>query len=416
MILVRWFHEQVAHQGRHITEGAVRSAGYWIVGGKRLVSSVIHKCVTCRRLRGKMEFQKMSDLPADRVTPEPPFTSVGIDVFGPWTVVTRRTRGGCAQSKRWAVLFTCMSTRAVHIELIEAMSTDSFINALRRFFSVRGPAKLLRSDRGTNFVGACKELGLDSENTTLRKYLHERGCSWMFNPPHASHMGGSWERLIGVVRRILDAMLVRNGSSHLTHEVLSTFMAEVMAIVNARPLVSISTDPDCPEILTPSKLLTQKMSAVLAPSGNFSSGQLFGKQWKQVQNLADTFWKRWKGEYLSTLQSRTKWTENKPNVREGDVVLLKDAQANRNEWPTGLVVKVFPSSDGKVRKVEVRTVKEEDRGCDRVSAHTMLGIFDVFSSCTKLADFSAKEKRSLSGSCALYFTNLVPGRIFVFLQ
>lgn len=356
-LLVRHFHEQVAHQGRHITEGAVRGAGYWIVGAKRLVSSVIHKCVTCRRLRGKMETQKMADLPKDRLIPEPPFTTVGLDVFGPWTIVTRRTRGGCAETKRWAVLFTCMTTRAVHIELIESMSTDSFINALRRFFSIRGPAKLLRSDRGTNFVGACRELGFSSGETTVEKYLQQRGCMWIFNPPHASHMGGSWERLIGVTRRILDAMLLKTEQTRLTHEVLSTFMAEVMAIINARPLVPISTDPDCPAILTPAMLLTQKMSTVSAPDGNFSSGQLLGKQWKHVQQLADTFWKRWKQEYLSTLQSRAKWTESRPNIKEGDVVLLKDSQVSRNEWPMGLIIKTFPSSDKKVRKVEVRTIQ-----------------------------------------------------------
>ncbi|XP_026010486.1 uncharacterized protein LOC113013640 [Astatotilapia calliptera] len=358
MLIVTHYHERVAHQGRHITEGAIRGAGYWIIGGKRLVSSVIHRCVTCRKLRGKMQIQKMADLPADRVTPEPPFTTVGLDVFGPWTIVTRRTRGGCSQNKRWAVLFTCMSTRAVHIELIETMSADSFINALRRLFSIRGPAKFLRSDRGTNFVGACKELDLNSGNKAVGKYLQERGCVWTFNPPHASHMGGSWERLIGVARRILDAMLLRTEQTRLTHEVLCTFMAEVMAIINARPLVPISTDPDSPAVLTPAVLLTQKMSAVSAPLGNFSSGQLFGKQWKHVQLLADTFWKRWKGEYLSTLQGRAKWTETRPNVKIGDVVLLKDPQASRNEWPMGLIVKTFPSSDKKVRKVEVRTVKD----------------------------------------------------------
>ncbi|KAL4009046.1 hypothetical protein ACER0C_002898 [Sarotherodon galilaeus] len=358
MLIVTHYHEQVAHQGRHITEGAIRGAGCWIIGGKRLVSSVIHKCVTCRKLRGKMQIQKMADLPADRVTPEPPFTTVGLDVFGPWTIVTRRTRGGCSQNKRWAVLFTCMSTRAVHIELIETMSADSFINALRRLFSIRGPAKFLRSDRGTNFVGACKELGLNSGNKAVGKYLQGKGCVWTFNPPHASHMGGSWERLIGVARRILDAMLLRTEQTRLTHEVLCTFMAEVMAVINARPLVPISTDPDSPAVLTPAMLLTQKMSAVSAPLGNFSSGQLFGRQWKHVQHLADTFWKRWKGEYLSTLQSRAKWIETRPNVKEGDVVLLKDSQASRNEWPMALIVKTFPSSDKKVRKVEVRTVKD----------------------------------------------------------
>lgn len=101
----------------------------------------------------------------------PPFTNVGLDVFGPWMVMTCRTRGGSADNKRWAVLFTCMSTRAAHIELVESMSTSSFINALRRFFSIRGPAKLLHSDRGTNFIGACKELKIDHNDATLNTEL-----------------------------------------------------------------------------------------------------------------------------------------------------------------------------------------------------------------------------------------------------
>lgn len=238
------------------------------------------------------------------------------------------------------------------------MSTESFINALRRFFSIRGPAKILWSDRGTNFVGACRELNINTNDTTVRKYLLEKGCSWVFNPPHASHMGGSWERLIGMARRILDALLLQKGPTLLTHKVLSTFMAEVMAIMNARPLVSISTDPDMPMVLTPVMLLTQKMCAVSAPCGNFGTAQLYGKQWKQVQCLADTFWKRCKGEYLPTLQSRRKWMKDKPNVKEGDVILLKDSQAPRNEWPIGLIVKVLPGSDNRVRKVEVRIVKD----------------------------------------------------------
>lgn len=122
----------------------------------------------------------MADLPPDRLNIEPPFTYIGLDVFGPWAVTTRCTRGGQANSKRWAVLFTCMSTRAVHIELIEAMDTSSFLNALRRFFAIRGPAKQIRSDCGTNFKGACKELQMlvtDPEQPNVRKYLNEEGCT-----------------------------------------------------------------------------------------------------------------------------------------------------------------------------------------------------------------------------------------------
>ncbi|KAL0151744.1 hypothetical protein M9458_052970 [Cirrhinus mrigala] len=285
---------------------------------------------------------------------EPPFTHVGLDVFGPWSIVTRRTRGGSAESKRWAVLFTCMSTRATHIEVLESMSTSSFINALRRFFAIRGSSKQLRSDRGTNFIGACKELKFNISDPELTSFLDKQGCSWTFNSPHSSHMGGCWERLIGVARRILEGMLLRSDTKHLTHEVLTTLMAEVMAILNARPLISVSTDPDNPSILTPAMILTQKITPVTAPPGDFDHKDLHKSQWKQVQCLAESFWKRWRQEYLVTLQKRHKWTDDKPNIQVDDVVLMKDSQAKRNDWPIGLVVKTLPSKDNKVRKVEVK--------------------------------------------------------------
>lgn len=117
VLLIRHHHEQVKHQGRHFTEGAVRGSGLWIVGAKRAISTPIYKCVTCRKLRGRLEQQQMADLPPERLQQEPPFTYVGLDVFGPWEVVARRTRGGSANSKRWAILFTCMSTRAVHVDM-----------------------------------------------------------------------------------------------------------------------------------------------------------------------------------------------------------------------------------------------------------------------------------------------------------
>ncbi|KAI3356755.1 hypothetical protein L3Q82_003433 [Scortum barcoo] len=281
-LLVSHHHTKVQHQGRHFTEGAVRAAGLWVVAGKRLIGSVIHNCITCRKLRGKLQVQKMSDLPPERLTPSPPFTYVGLDVFGPWNVVTRRTRGGTAHSKRWAILFTCMCTRAVHIELIESMDSRSCINALRRFFALRGPAKQLRSDRGTNFVGASMELGLkpdDPNQVSTLKYLHENGCVWEFNPPHASHMGGVWERMIGMARRILDSMLLQRKQNQLTNEVLCTLMAEVSAIMNARPLVPVFSDPSSPVLLTPAMLLNQK-PGVPAPAGPVTEKDLFKCQWR----------------------------------------------------------------------------------------------------------------------------------------
>ena len=145
-LLVRHHHERTQHQGRHFTEGAIREGGLWLVGAKRCIGKVTSTCVTCRKLRGKIEEQQMFDLSADRLQTDPPFSYVGMDMFGPWEVSSRRTHGGQANSKRWAKLFTCLCTRAVHIEVVEEISSSSFINALRRFFTLRGPAKQLRSD------------------------------------------------------------------------------------------------------------------------------------------------------------------------------------------------------------------------------------------------------------------------------
>ncbi|XP_054915813.1 uncharacterized protein LOC129379188 [Poeciliopsis prolifica] len=358
-LIVRHYHAESQHQGRHFTEGAIRSAGFWILGGKRCVSKLIFECVTCKRLRGKCEVQKMADLPADRLSTEPPFSNIGLDVFGPWSVSARRTRGGHAESKRWAILFTCLSVRAIHIEVIESLDTSSFINGLRRFLAIRGPVKHIRSDRGTNFIGASKVLGIPSniDETSVQGFLSDHDCTWTFNSPHSSHMGGVWERMIGVTRRILDSMFLQMGTSKLTHEVLVTFMAEVAAIVNNRPLIPVSYDPMDPFILTPATLLTQKVEPCPAPVRDLEDKDLSRQQWRRVQSLSDTFWDRWRKQYLSTLQPRKKWTSEHRSLKPGDVVLLRDNAVKRNVWPMGIITEVFPSKDGLVRKVQIKVPK-----------------------------------------------------------
>ncbi|XP_061742416.1 uncharacterized protein LOC133542373 [Nerophis ophidion] len=353
VLLTHHHHVQVKHQGLHFTEGAIRAAGLWILGGRSLINSILHKCTICRRLRGKVQEQQMANLPPERLKSCPPFTYVGVDVFGPCSVLTRRTRGGQAESKRWAMMFTCLSSRAVHIELIESVDTTSCINALRRFFALRGPANQLHSDCGTNFTGACKELGM---NKAVQNFLSEKQCIWKFNPPHASHMGGSWEQMIGIARRILDSMLLQHGT-RITHEVLCTLMAEVTAIINARPLLPVSIDPQQPFILSPAMLLTQKAGAP-PPPGEFTERDLYIKQRKQVQAFANQFWSRWRREYLPSLRQRQKWNMSRRNLQVGDLVLLKDKQAARNYWPMAMVTATFPGIDNLVRKVEVKTTDQ----------------------------------------------------------
>ena len=150
-LIVRDAHKRVAHAGRGITLNKLRSQ-YWIGNANSVVRHLISKCVVCRRLRGRAGEQKMADLPEERITPAPPFTYCGVDYFGPFLI-----KQGRKEVKRYGVLFTCLTSRAVHIETADSLETDSFMNALRRFVNRRGPLREIRSDQGTNIVGAKNE-------------------------------------------------------------------------------------------------------------------------------------------------------------------------------------------------------------------------------------------------------------------
>ena len=354
-LVISYFHEKVAHQARSTTVNEIRSNGYWVIGCSNAVSELIYKCVTCRKLRGKFRGQKMSDLPIDRIEPTPPFTCVGVDFFGPWYV-----KDGRKQLKRYGALFTCLVVRAIHIEVALSLSTDSFINALRRFLAIRGPIRLLQSDCDTNFIGLKSEqmrAGEEFDKNRIKEFLLQKGCDYIeykMNVPKASHMGGAWERQIRTVRNILNALLKTN-SSQLDDDSLRTLMYEVSAIVNSRPLTTDNVnDPLSLKPLSPNQILTFKSEVLLPPPGDFDESDLYSrKMWRRVQHFTSEFWKRWQKEYIHNLQVRQKWTKPEPNLEVNDIVLVSDVDLPRGQWQLGCVVETFPSKDGLVRSVKV---------------------------------------------------------------
>ena len=362
-LLVKKAHEDVAHCGRCTTLNKLREEGYWVIGAHTTVKSLVHKCRRCRELRGKLGEQKMADLPPERVNPSPPFTYCGADMFGPFFI-----KEGRKEVKRYGCIFTCMSCRAVHIEVTSKLDADTFIQALRRFVGRRGQVRSIRTDNGTNFIGAENELKKalkEMDHTKIQEYLAGEGCDWIVwekNPPEASHMGGVWERQIRSVRTILTA-LMKEHSTHLNEESLRTFMVETEAIINSRPLtVDNLSDPDSPLPLSPIQLLTFKSNVVFPPPGKFERPDIYSrKHWRRVQYLANQFWSRWRTEYLSTLQARQKWTRKSRNFMVGDVVLVKDSNifTKRNGWPLALVEEVFPGNDGLVRHVKLRVAYKQ---------------------------------------------------------
>ena len=278
-LLIRQYHSQdQCHQGCGMTHNALRQAGYWIINGRSSVSRHLRKCTICRKLRGPTQVQKMANLPAERITPAAPFTYSGMDVFGPWYI-----KEGRKELKRWGLIFTCLSSRAVHLETLNSMETDAFINALRRFINRRGKVRELRCDQGTNFVGGKNELNaaLREVNTdSVKNFLVTQDCDlieFKMNVPSASHMGGIWERLIRTVRSVLSGLL-EDHARQLDDESLRTLFIEAENIVNSRPLtIDNLSDPDAPEPITPNHLLTLKAKVVLPPPGNFSRPDLYSR-------------------------------------------------------------------------------------------------------------------------------------------
>ena len=350
-LLIQHFHEATEHQGRGMTTNELRANGYWILGCSSAVSSLISKCTKCRRQRSHVQEQKMADLPADRLEQAPPFTYCAVDYFGPWFI-----KQGRSQVKRYGALFTCLVSRAVHIEVSNSLSTDSFINALRSFMAIRGPIRLLRSDCGTNFVGARNELQLDQPR--VREFLLKRNCDYMcfdfkMNVPYASHMGGVWERQIRTVRSILLSLMDQHGTQ-LNDESLRTLMYEAAAIVNCRPLTVDNVNDPTLEPLTPNHLLTMKTKVIVAPQGEFQAQDVYAKkQWRRVQAIANEFWTRWRKEFLHNLQMRPKWMSDRRDLQKGDLVILKEDDLPRNQWRLGRVEETYPDEDNHVRKVKL---------------------------------------------------------------
>ena len=346
--ILEHYHLLVHHGGRPAALNAVRSHGFWTVSGNSQVKKLIHNCVLCRKYHGKLGEQKMADLLENRTLEAPPFTHSGVDMVGPFYI-----KDGRKQLKRFVALFTCFASRAVHLEVVSNLTADNFILALRRFLARHGTVSTLRLDNGTNqFCKAYREM----DHEKIGDFLLGEKCDWIrweMNVPEASHAGGVWERQIRSVRNVLSSIL-HDHSSTLTGEAFYTLLTEAELIVNSRPLTSDANDPTA-AALSPIQLLTLKSKVVLPPPGEFQKEDVYcRKRWRHVQHLANLFWTKYRREYLQSLQQRNKWCHPKRNFTVGDIVLLKDSNVSRQQWPMGQVVRVFPSEDGLVRSVELK--------------------------------------------------------------
>ena len=348
-LIVKHYHEKANHSAGTNFILSQLSSRFWIIAAREEIRDCEAECNGCKKRKNKLASQIMAPLPQVRLRLSyRAFDQVGVDYAGPFTTVQGR---GKQRLKRYLCLFTCLATRAVHLEVAWGLDTSSFLNALTRFTARRGVPKEIVSDNGTNFVGAVnelKELFSKFDKNGIQRAATDKGIKWKFNPPGAPHFGGVFEAMIKSAKKAIYAEI---GNSSVTDEELITICSGAESLLNSRPITYQSSDPRDDVPLTPNHFLHGQMGGLFAPE---VPNEVVNphERWRKVQSLITRVWQRWLKEYLPTLNARPKWSDVVKDLKEGDVVLVLDKDIPRGRWPLGRITECFPSKDGHTRVVK----------------------------------------------------------------
>lgn len=355
-LLIDHHHVRLCHPGAHTLQTHLQQ-DYWIQSARRVIRSRLRLCIPCYKTRPRPVEPKMAALPKHRVQQIKPFASTGVDYAGPISIKQSRGRSSASRSA-YICLFVCLATKALHLELSSDLTTETFLQAFTRFIARRGPVHEMTSDCGTNFVGAARLLpplntfiNSASFQDRIHQQLANKGIRWNFNPPSSPHFGGLWEAGVKSTKSLI---LRSIGVHRLTSEELMTLLTQVEATLNSRPLSALSNDPSDLSALTPSHFLTLEPSTNL-PEPNLATIPLSKLQrWRLINDIHHHFWTRWRTEYLSSLQIRSKWLENRGELTIGDLVLIREATPPLH-WRLGRILALHPGSDGISRVATVQT-------------------------------------------------------------
>lgn len=351
-LLISEAHYQTLHGGPTLMLAYIRRA-YWIIDGPNEVRQYVKRCTVCFRYSAKPENQLMSALPAARVVPSRPFRNCAMDYSGAIMVRSAKGRGHHA-TKAYVVVFVCLATKAVHVELAGDLTTTGFIAAYERFTARRGCCTDIYSDNATNFVGAAKFLKSERKifNNKVQTALANKGTTWHFSPPLSPHFNGLAESAIRSVKHHIRRVI---GESKLTFEEFTTVLAKIEACLNSRPLCPLNSDPNDFEALTPGHFLIGEPITTVVQRDILECKPSALTRWQLTHQIVQRFWKRWSVEYLHTLQQRRKWQQPKDNLRVNDMVLIIEDNLSPAKWALGRVSEVHPGNDGNVRVVTIRT-------------------------------------------------------------
>ncbi|XP_062715282.1 uncharacterized protein LOC134291500 [Aedes albopictus] len=350
------FHRKLLHGGGRQLLTAIREE-FWPPRGRRLAQTVVRNCFRCTRLNPTPAVQQIGQLPSQRVIPSRPFSVTGVDYAGP--LYLRPIHKRASPAKAYLCLFVCFSTKAVHLELVSDLSTQGFLNALRRFISRRGRPNHIHSDNGKNFEGAKNELtelfhrfSDQAQQDSITSACADEGILWHLTPPKAPHFGGLWEAAVKVAKRHLYRQL---GSTRLSFEDMCTILTQIEAVMNSRPLLPMTEDPNDLAALTPAHfLIGSSLQALPGPDlHNVPPTRL--EHYQQLQQHVQRFWVHWRKDYLQELQHDTRGWKRNDEIIPGRMVILVDEMQPTLRWPLARIESVIRGKDQLARVVLLRT-------------------------------------------------------------
>lgn len=352
-LLFEFEHRRLLHAGPQLLLSSIRER-YWPIRGRNLARHCCRLCVKCWRMKGQTPSPIMGDLPQQRLLAGFPFENVGLDYAGPIQSASRQGRG-CKLVKVYIAIFVCFTTKAIHLELVGDLTSNTFLMALRRFISRRGKPTNIYSDNGTSFVGAYNDISkfLKDNCDSLTDGMASEGINFHFIPAYSPHFAGLAEAGVKSTKHHLIRVL---GNCYLTYEELSTTLVQIEAVLNSRPLTPLSSDPEDLMPLTPGHFIIGRPLTSL-PSPNYqdrSTNSL--TRFQRIEQLRQHFWIRWSKEYVSELQVRTKWRASKgATLTLNSLVLLKEENLPPLKWKLGRIVAVYPGTDGVTRVADIKT-------------------------------------------------------------
>lgn len=244
----------------------------------------------------------------------------------------------------------------MHLEAVSELSKDAFVLTLKRFIARRGLPRLIHCDNGGNYVSAAREIRdfLQCNAASLTDFAASEGVEFCFSPPYAPHFNGLMEAGVKSAKFHLVRVL---GNAHLNFEELSSLFAQIEAILNSRPLYSLSSSPQDFYPLTPGHFLIGRPLVALPTPCLLEAKESQLDRYKRIEHMRQTFWRRWSKEFISELQGRSKWRTRGQNLQVDDLVLLKEENSPPLHWRLGRVKQLFPGADGVTRVVDITTAR-----------------------------------------------------------